>query len=186
MSAALQIPMTLEGFLAWERQQDERYEFDGFRPVGMVGGTIAHNVIGFNTTRALQDRLGRGPCQAFHADLKIIVAGRVRYPDVVVTCSPASVRSDIIPDPVVVFEVLSTSNSRTDRIENNEEYRATPSIRHYVMLEQEMRAATVFSRAGDNWIVQLHIGDAAIPLPEIGIELPLAEIYDGLDFPPDP
>jgi hypothetical protein len=28
--------------------------------------------------------------------------------------------------------------------------------------------------------------DAVIPLPEIGIELPLAEVYDGVQFAPEP
>lgn len=28
--------------------------------------------------------------------------------------------------------------------------------------------------------------DAVLPLPEIGIELPLAEIYDGVEFTPEP
>ena len=32
MSAALK-PMTMDEFLAWEECQEERFEFDGFRPV---------------------------------------------------------------------------------------------------------------------------------------------------------
>jgi len=128
MNVALRRPMMLDEFLAWERQQDLRYEFDGTQPVAMTGGTVAHSVIATNLVRALEDRLRDGSCRAFRGDLKIVVAGRVRYPDAVVTCSPVANDADVVPDPVVVFEVLSASTASTDRIEKNEEYRATPSI----------------------------------------------------------
>jgi hypothetical protein len=37
MSLALDKPMTLAQFLAWEERQAARYEFDGFHPVAMAG-----------------------------------------------------------------------------------------------------------------------------------------------------
>jgi hypothetical protein len=46
MSVALRKPMTLAEFLAWEERQELRYEFDGFRPVAMTGGTLRHEAIG--------------------------------------------------------------------------------------------------------------------------------------------
>ena len=42
MADALAKPMTLESFLAWEERQELRYEFDGFRPIAMTGGTYSH------------------------------------------------------------------------------------------------------------------------------------------------
>jgi hypothetical protein len=39
MSIAQRRPMTVDEFLAWERRQELRYEFDGFAPVAMTGGT---------------------------------------------------------------------------------------------------------------------------------------------------
>jgi hypothetical protein len=39
MRPALQ-PMAVEEFLAWEERQDERYEFDGFRPIAMTAGYL--------------------------------------------------------------------------------------------------------------------------------------------------
>jgi Uma2 family endonuclease len=82
-----------------------------------------------------------------------------------------------------VFEVLSPSTSTTDRIVKNQEYRDTPSIRRYVMLEQDRQAATVFARAGDDWVGHVVSGNAVLVMPEIGIELPLAEMYEGVSFP---
>ena len=47
MADALAKPMNLESFLAWEERQELRYEFDGFRPIAMTGGTYAHAQIQF-------------------------------------------------------------------------------------------------------------------------------------------
>ena len=61
-----------------------------------------------------------------------------------------------------------------------------PSVRRYVMLEQDSQAATVFAREGDRWVGSLLTGDAVLAMPEIGIELPLAELYEGLDLSQPP
>jgi hypothetical protein len=45
--------MTREEFFPWAEAQDERYEFDGFAPVAMTGGTIGHSDISGNTRTAL-------------------------------------------------------------------------------------------------------------------------------------
>ena len=42
MNVALRQRMSLAEFLAWEERQELRYEFDGFQPYAMVGGTAAH------------------------------------------------------------------------------------------------------------------------------------------------
>ena len=38
MKIALRRPMSLAEFLAWEKRQELRYEFDGFQPVAMWAG----------------------------------------------------------------------------------------------------------------------------------------------------
>ncbi len=87
MSVALRKPMTMAEFLEWEERQEVRYEFDGFGPVAMTGGTFAHERIGGNIRAELHNRL-RGPrCVAVGPTLTIEVAGRIRYPDAFVLCS---------------------------------------------------------------------------------------------------
>ena len=99
MNVAMRRPMVLDEFLAWEREQELRFEFDGLQPVPLTGGSVAHSVVATNLVRALQDRLAGSPCRAFRGDLKIVVAGRVRYPDAVVTCSPVANDADVVPEP---------------------------------------------------------------------------------------
>ena len=125
-------------------------------------------------------------CQAFGSHLKVQVAGRIRYPDAFVVCSPIPPRAQVVHEPVVVFEILSPSTDRTDRFVKNREYRDTPSIQRYAMLEQSCPEATVFSREGGDWVGHLVPGDADLVLPEIGISLPMGELYEGVTFSDDP
>jgi len=183
MSAALQSPMSVNEFLLWEEAQEFRWEFDGFAPVAMTGGTQEHSLIQGNLISALHARLRGRPCRVFTSDMKIHAAGSIRYPDAFVACGTNPRGTMVIQDPVVVFEILSPSTALVDRVVKNQEYRATPSIQRYVMLEQDRMAATVFERAGDDWVGHLLIGEAVLAMPEIGVELTLAEVYEGVAFP---
>jgi Uma2 family endonuclease len=182
MSVALQRPMTLAEFLAWEERQELRYEFDGFQPVAMTGGTARHESIGGTLRALLHQRLRGGPCRLWGPTAKIEVQGRIRYPDAYVSCTPVAPDATIIPGPVVVFEVLSPTTSRIDRIEKLSEYQATPSIQRYVILEQDSIAAMVFSRHGDEWTVSVLTEADILRMPEISVELALAEIYADVEF----
>ena len=182
MDTALRRPMSVLEFLDWEERQQLRYEFDGFEPVDMTGGTVEQGLIQANLIRHIGNRLRGEPCRILGSHVKIAVAGSIRYPDAFVVCSPTIRGATVITDPVVIFEVLSPSTSTTDRIVKNQEYRDTPSIRRYVMLEQDRQAATVFERAGDDWVGHVVSGDVVLAMPEIGIELPLAELYEGVSF----
>jgi Uma2 family endonuclease len=177
MNVALRKPMTLTAFLTWEERQPTRHEFDGFQPVAMTGGTIAHNRIMRRLHRALEQGLEGQPCEVFGPDVKIVVDGRARYPDAVVSCVPQSDSSQLIEAPVVVFEVLSQSTSRTDRIEKVREYQATQSILRYVILEQDSIGATVFERRGETWAATTLTEGDPLSMPEIGVEIPLAALY---------
>ena len=175
--------MTLAEFLVWEEGQELRYEFDGFQPVAMTGGTLRHEAIGVTLRALLYDRLRGSRCRPWGPTTKIEVQGHIRYPDAHVSCTPGSPTDTIVPEPVVVFEILSPGTSRTDRIEKQREYQAAPSIQRYVILEQDSIAATVFVRHGDDWNAGVLTEADVLRMPEIDVELALADIYvdAGLD-----
>ena len=183
MSLALRKPMTLAQFLDWEERQPLRYEFDGIGPVAMTGGTAGHADIQANLAAALRTRLRGRPCRFYGSDLKFQVAeGHIRYPDGMVVCSPIDRTARVVYDPVIVFEVLSPTSTRNDRIVKAREYQATPSVKRYVMLDQDGISATVYTRSGDPWTHEILVADSLLSLPEIGVELPLAELYEGIVF----
>ena len=62
---------TVDEFLAWEREQEERYEYvDGVIRM-MVGGTLDHNTIIGNVSSALRSQLKGGPCRVFVEGVKV-------------------------------------------------------------------------------------------------------------------
>lgn len=194
MNVPLRRSMTLDEFLAWEERQEARWEFDGFRPVAVgetgvspeVGGTAAHSAIQRNLAISVGGRLRGTPCRFYGSDLKIEVDGAIRCPDGTVVCTPVPPRATVVRDPVVLFEVLSDGTQAVDRSEKNREYRATPSVRRYVMLEQDRVMATVFHREGDDWVGHVHYAGAVLAMPEIGVTVPLDELYTDVDLAAPP
>jgi Uma2 family endonuclease len=182
MNVALRKPMTLTEFLHWEERQELRYEFDGFQPVAMTGGTIAHDRITFNIRKALDLRLVGKPCRPCGPNVKILTPGTVRYPDALVTFTPTNMNATVVDEPVVVFEVVSEDSARTDRIKKLREYPATTSIQRYIILEQKSIGAAVFARRGDDWIATALTEEDTLVMPEIGVDVPIAEFYAGLEY----
>lgn len=187
MNIALRRPaMNLDEFLAWDEHQEGRWEYDGHGPVAMVGGTIRHHLIVGNLDAALRQLL-RASCRSYRETLRFRTSiGTIRYPDIMVVCSQSKPDAIEVTDPVIVFEVLSGSASRTDRIEKMLEYQGTPSVQRYVILEQDKIAATVLQRASDAWQTRVPVGDAILGLPEVGIEVPLSGLYAETEVEDDP
>jgi len=183
-SSALRKPMTIEEFLEWEAQQPLRYEFDGFQPIAMAGGTAAHAAIQRNLAIAVGGRLRRKPCQFYGSDLKIETVETIRYPDGFVVCSPFAAGATRIPDPVVIFEVLSDDSAQRDLVTKNHEYAGIQSVRRYIVLAQDEMAGTMFERIGTDWAGHLLRADSILRMPEIDIEVPLAELYEGVELAP--
>jgi Uma2 family endonuclease len=187
MSITLRTPrMSREEFFDWAQSQDIRYEFDGFQPVAMTGGTVNHSRITQNIHAALRACLRGGPCEPLGTDAGVATTGdAVRYPDALVTCTKTPGSAHLVAGVVTVFEVLSPTSGRTDRIEKVREYRAVETIRRYVILEHTSAGLTVFERAGGNdaWTATTLIEGDVLRLPEIGIEIPVAEFYENVDLP---
>ncbi len=181
MNVTLRQPMRVEQFLAWEELQALRFEFDGVGPVAMVGGTLARSTIQANLIGALAAALKGEPCRVHGSHFKIAPAGRIRYPDAFLVCSPQVAQATVAVDPVVVFEISSPSTAHIDMIVKNAEYRDTPSIARYVVLEQSAPAALMFSRRGEDWVAEMvQSADGSLHLPEIGVALVMADLYDGV------
>jgi Uma2 family endonuclease len=185
MSAALQPPSTAAAFLAWLGGREERYEFDGLRPVAMTGGNARHNRIVTNIHAALRTRLRGTPCAFFGPDLGVRTIGeRVRFPDALITCARFPDTAELAPDVRVIFEVLSPTSGRTDRIVKVQEYAAIASMRRYVIVESRFPGVLVLHRmnAGDAWTALALTAEELLDLPEAGATVAIADFYEDVDF----
>lgn len=151
----------------------------------MTGGTRNHSRIAQNISFALRTRLRGTGCEPLGPDAGVATIGNaVRYPDALVTCTKGPGSDRIVPGVVVVFEVLSPTSGRTDRIEKLREYQSVLSIRRYVILEHTSVGLAVHSRmrGEDPWIATALTNGDVLLMPEIGIEIPIAEFYEGTDI----
>ncbi len=183
--AAQQRPMSREDFLAWAQADGGRWEFDGVRPVAMTGGTINHSRISRNLHAALRDRLRGSGCEPLGPDAGLATVGAtVRYPDALVTCTQVAGDANLVPGVAVVFEVLSPTSGRTDRIVKLREYRVVASIRRYVILEHTSAGLSVFTRADadEDWTASSLTAEDTLRMPEIGADIPVAEFYEAVAF----
>jgi Uma2 family endonuclease len=186
MRGAAPRPWTVEEFLAWERAQEERYEYiDGVIRM-MTGGTLDHALIKGNLHAALHRALRRSPCMVFVDGPKVAAADTVMYPDVAVTCAPElRHKEDVLRDPVLVAEVLSKSTEGQDRGGKWRAYREIPSLNRYLLIAQGEMMVEVFTRRPDGWAYTVCAGrDATLELPEFGLDLPLAELYERTSLDP--
>lgn len=185
MNVALRKPMTREEFFQWAEAQEGRYEFDGFQPVAMTGGTNNHGLIVANIVFELRGRLKDRACRVLPAESGGVatIGENTRYPDATVTCSPVQGQDRLIPNPVVVFEVVSETNARTDRFTKMREYHDVPSIKRYVLVEQTSPVAVSYTREGNEpWAATPLSIDDVLTMPEIGVEIPVSDIFDGISF----
>ena len=187
MTTALAQSVTVEQFLEWEDRQESRHEFDGTRIATMTGETRAHSSIQVGLLRALGNHLDGKPCHPHGSELQIKMAASIRYPDAFVTCTPVPPKATFATEPVVIFEILSESTGSNDLGIKRLEYQATPSVQRHIVLAQTHRVAHVFRRVAESWEVEIYLGsDAILDMPEIGIAVPLAEIYKGIALASDP
>jgi len=176
--------MTRDQFLTWAESQRVRYEFDGFEPVAMTGGTRDHSQICQNIYAALRARLRGTGCVPLGPDAGIATIGdAVRYPDALVTCTRGPGNDRLIPGVVMVFEVLSPSSAQTDRVDKLLEYRMVPTLRRYVIVETTGIGMIVHTRATgeDPWTTAALSGGDVLSMPEIGADVPVEEFYEGTD-----
>jgi Uma2 family endonuclease len=185
MSAALEKPWTKKQFFAWAETQDGRYEFDGHRPVAMTGGTVNHAIIMRNLHRGLDSRLRGSACTALGPDAGLATtANKIRYPDALITCAKQVGTAKTVIGAVIVFEIASPGKAGTDRITKVEEYAAVPSILRYVIVESTTRGVLNLHRApGEpNWRANALPKGGILALPEVGLEIGVAEFYEGVEF----
>ncbi|MEE2953364.1 MAG: Uma2 family endonuclease [Pseudomonadota bacterium] len=176
---------TLQEFLDWEERQEHRHEFVDGDIRMMTGGTKGHAAIAGNIFASLHGKLRGSPCRPYGSDLRVLIptTGSARYPDVTVDCGVHDPDAYDAAKPVVVFEVLSKSTAWYDQTRKLRDYEACPDILHYVCVSQSEVRVSVWLRDGDGRLVaQDDITDltATLDLPAIGVDLALADIYEGL------
>lgn len=174
-------------YLAAELQSPVKHEYLGGMVYAMSGASNRHNRIATNITAALLFRLRGRRCQAFNSDTKVRIQLPTHtlfyYPDAMVVCQPNPEADSFQDAPTAIVEVLSSRTRRTDEGEKCQAYLTIPSLRLYLLVEQDSAEVVVLRRAEQGFLREVHQGLAAvIAMPELECELPLEEIYERVDI----
>lgn len=185
--------LTPEEYLALERKAETRSEYHDGVVVGLAGALWAHNVLVSNLAVGITTRVRSKGCQAITTDMKVWIprTRRFLYPDVLVVCAKPEFRdsvTDVLLNPILIVEVLSISTEAYDRGEKFANYRTVDSLMEYVLVAQDRVQVESYLREDSGfWRYSAIEGDTeTVPLVALSIELPLAEIYQGVELPSSP
>jgi Uma2 family endonuclease len=177
--------ISVEEYIKGEQQSEVRHEYIGEQVYAMSGGSEAHNAICLNLASAIRQHVRGKPCKVLMADMKLrlnIAEDDVfYYPDLLVTCDPDDREKYFKTRPVAIVEVLSPSTERLDRREKFLSYIALPTLKEYVLVDQEKMAVTLFRRETAWKPEHLAEGDS-LRLTSIDFEQTLADVYEDVDL----
>ena len=195
MTALPKPRLTAEEYLAIERAAPFKSEFINGEMYAMAGATMTHALITNNVGGGLWSRLRGKPCRAYSSDLRVHVpdTGAYTYPDISVVRDPpetVSAEKDNLVNPTLLVEVLSPSSEGYDRGAKFLHYQRLAPLRDYLLVAQDQARVEHYAKQtgrGNQWLLTIFSGlETTVPLTSLGIELPLAEIYGGVAFPPAP
>ena len=174
--------MTIEEFLAFtdRRPDGERWELIEGGAVLSPSPVDYHQIVVTNLAAWLRQRkieTGAAWIPLIGTGTRVPVsANSLPQPDLMVKEQPAT-GSAVSDEAVVLFEVLSRSNTKADQAWRRRVYTSVPNCQHYVTVSIKQPLAVVYDRASD-WAAREIKGiDGALELRAIDATIPLAEIY---------
>jgi Uma2 family endonuclease len=140
--------MTVDEYLAWSDSQSERQrtELINGQVVTMPAERLLHTSIKASVFLALRQAIEAAglPCKALPDGPGVRIDEHTVYePDALVYCgSPPPPTSMLIPNPVVLVEVLSPTTSHSDTSAKLIGYFKLPSVAHYLIVDPDARTVT--------------------------------------------
>ena len=187
MEPVLKHNLSLAEYQQLEEDTSTRYEYHDGEVFAMAGGTFEHSAITANVVGLFNNLLPKN-CRPLESNLKIYISTVKKglYPDVSVVCRPVERMKEInaITNPVLLVEVLSKSTAGHDRGEKFWFFSQLPSLKEYVLIEQESWQVEVRYRSAvdKNWEMTYFQGEnTEVTLRSVGIKLPMAQIYQDID-----
>jgi Uma2 family endonuclease len=185
MNVQLDLRMDKSEFLAWVQAREGHYELAGSRVMMMTGGSRGHAILVRRLAAALEKRLDSKRWTVLTSDFGIDLGpATVRYPDVLVDVAGGRFKDLTATAPVLIAEVISPSSAKDDLGAKAQEYVRLPSLCAYLVLAQDEAKARVWLRGVEGFSPEpafIEGQDAVLAIAPLGVDLPLSEIYAGLE-----
>jgi len=171
--------MTVDEYLAWSTSQSQRprTELINGQIVTMPAERLLHSRTKGNAFLALRLAIkGAGlPCEALTDGPAVRIDDHTAYePDALVYCGdPLAPDAMLIPNPVIVVEVLSPTTRHSDTSAKLIGYFKLPSVAHYLILDPDDRTVTHHARDG----VPEVLTGGTIRLDPPGMSVPVESLF---------
>ncbi|MDQ3132687.1 MAG: Uma2 family endonuclease [Acidobacteriota bacterium] len=187
---------TVEQYLEYEREADERSELIDGEIYAMAGESPGHGDVSMNLAVTLGIQLRGTRCRGRIKDTKVksgalkerFGKGMISYPDIVVICGEPEYHdkhSDIVLNPTVIIEVLSESTADFDRGVKFTRYRMfNPTLTDYILVWQDEPIIEHYIRqASGDWLLKEYHGlDKSFRIDSIDCSLNMADVYERIEF----
>jgi Uma2 family endonuclease len=182
-NAAMATHMSAAQYLEWERLQPGKHEFHDGEVYAMAGGSPRHNLLSSAIAAELRAATRSLGCHTLSSDQRIVVTPQERYvyADAVVVCGKLETESgahDVLTNPSVIVEVLSSSTESHDRGMKWEAYQRLASLTDYLMVAQAQTRIEHYRRESDGWHYQVLAAGDVITLAN-GARVDVDAIYAG-------
>ncbi len=186
MSAQPKIYYSEADYLEIEQTATYKSEYINGEIYAMAGGSTNHNRIVGNLYVAIGSYLKRKKCKFFPSDMKIYVPKHpfYAYPDVSIVCEKPEyslLTNHAITNPSVIIEVLSKSTENYDKSLKFDLYSKIQTLKEYILISSTDRHVMIYRRnSNDYWELSTneHSIEKTIFITEIGLEIPLFDIYE--------
>ena len=174
-------------YLTQERQAEFKSEYINREVHPMAGASIIHQIITGNIFFLLKLALRKLDYFIFLSDMRVRSDQSYMYPDVGIAKGKGEYddsRADVLINPLLIVEVLSSSTKEYDRGIKFEAYRKLSSLREYLLVAQDRPHVELF-RLNDagRWELFETTGlESSIELTSIGCTLQLNEVYEDIEF----
>ena len=182
-SLAAETLLTPEEYLASEREATLKSEYLNGEIRAMPRLNFAHNLITVDIGTELNIQSRGRDWDVYMSNMRVRTGpkGAYFYPDVIVCCGEPQFEDnvfDTLLNPTLVVEVLSPSTEVYDRGEKFRHYQELASLKEYILVSQDRVRVEQYRLAKTQWVqTEFQAREDVLPLPSIGCELPLRDIY---------
>jgi Uma2 family endonuclease len=172
----------------------------GNRPAGRVdfpgggknlpkeGSNRWHNLMASNMAIAIGSRIHGNKSEVYVNGMRVQLKNNfVCYPDVVIVSGEpvfADSNSEVLLNPTVVIEIVSSSTSPTAKSQKLESFLAMDSIKECIVLKaDEMRVEHYAKQNPKQWLYKIYNErDDVISLDSINCKISLSEVYSQINI----
>jgi Uma2 family endonuclease len=179
---------TPEDYLMSERHSATKNEYVNGKMIPRSGSNRWHNLIVSNVAIAVGSRIHGPKNDIYIGNMRVkLKSNYICYPDIVIVAGEPAFGDqslDLLLNPTIVVEIISTGTSSSDKTQRLENFLAMDSIKECVFVkEDEMRLEHYAKQNAKQWIYRIYNErDDVVSMDSINCKVSLSEIYAQIKF----